>query len=76
MSDNPQVLLALDKESFDKLIKASLAKDYMGIQELLDSGGTTVLVIDDAWGARRVRVTNGQYIGRTGWTVMEALHAK
>jgi hypothetical protein len=72
------VYLAVDKDAFDLWVKASVSKDYIGMQELESLGkvfpvpnGTKVLVIDSAFTARQVRVLEGNAYGRSGWLPYE-----
>lgn len=67
--------VALDKNSFYEFEKALEAKDYIGLNELMESkvliinNGTKVLVIDrDGYGALKVRILEGKHIGKAGWT--------
>ena len=77
---DPEVLIAVSTYSFDSMSKALIAKDWMGLKQLLDAGlvysvpdGTRVLVIDSEYGKRKIRVLEGESTGRDGWVVMEAL---
>jgi len=80
VSESDMVLVAVDEEAFEELIKASVAKDYMGIAELLLLGkvfevpnNTKVLVIDSAFAKRKIRILEGDEFGRTGWVPYEFL---
>ncbi|MDB5260544.1 MAG: hypothetical protein JWN37_775 [Candidatus Nomurabacteria bacterium] len=70
--------LAVDRESYDQIMKSAVAKDDRGIAEVIAGGGgffvdngTKVLVLDQEFGSRKVRVLEGDQINRTGWLVME-----
>jgi hypothetical protein len=67
--------VAVDKDSFYEFEKALSAKDYIGLNKLTQgqvmivNNGTKVLVIDrDGYGALKVRILEGKYTGRAGWT--------
>jgi len=81
-SDPTQIIcLGATREDFDKVTKAFLAKDYVGLLEIPGvfcvSNGTKVQVIDSAYGVRKVRIFEGvrkvdeDKVLRSGWTAME-----
>lgn len=79
-TNDPEILLAVDKAAHEQLGKAFLAKDWAGVQELIVTGkvfsvpqGIKVLVIDRDYGIRKVRIQEGKFINQTGWVVQEAL---
>lgn len=79
-TDDPEILLAVDKEAHEQLGNAFLAKDWAGVAELISAGkvfgvpqGLKVLVIDRDYGIRKVRIQEGEFINRAGWVVEEAL---
>lgn len=78
--ESEAVLLAVTEESFDELVEASVAKDYLGMAELMAIGAvfevpnhTKVLVIDRAFGKKKVRILEGDEFGRAGWVPYEFL---
>ena len=82
VADDPEVLIAVDEESYEALGKAFLAKDWVGIQQLSTQNSifsvprnTKVLVIDSGFGKRKVRILEGEYSGQAGWITMEFLKA-
>jgi len=75
---SPKTILANTKTDLDGLTKIYLANDTEGIAEFLVGGqgfavsnGTKVLLIDTAYGVRRVRVLEGDQVSKTGWLPME-----
>lgn len=73
-----EVLVATSKENFGKLIKATVAKDTIGMAQMVQSGeaffvdnGTKVLVIGSAVGSREIRILEGQHATRSGWVPVE-----
>jgi hypothetical protein len=75
---SPKAIIALTKNDYKELTKIYLANDTIGIGDFLLSGkgfavpkGTKVLVTDTAVGARKVRVLEGDNIGKAGWIAME-----
>lgn len=82
VADDPEVLIAVDEQSYEALGKAFLAEDWLGIQQLLMQNSifsvprnTKVLVIDSGFGKRKVRILEGEYSGQAGWITMEFLKA-
>ncbi len=72
------VTLARTKEDYDELNKAMYAKDTYGIARMVMENkafdvpvGTKVLVIDQKFGGRKVRILEGKYAMEDGWVVME-----
>ena len=70
--------VALTEKNFDAWTSAQVAKDNLGIQQLLASGkvvgvksGTKVLVIEQATFKRKVRILEGKDKGLSGWVAME-----
>lgn len=77
------VAIAVTKESQDKLSKASIAQDEIGILALLASGEifsvpncTKVKVIDMAVFLRQIRVLEGEQFGLSGWVPYEFVKAQ
>ena len=77
-SGEDKVLLGTTKEAQDKVGKTLLAKDEMGIAELLITGEafgvaicTKAKVIDSAVGIRQVRILEGENLGKSGWLPYE-----
>ncbi len=75
---SPKAMIALTEAGYKELTKIYIANDTMGIGEFLTSGkgfavpkGTKVLVTDSAVGARKVRILEGDNIGKAGWIAME-----
>jgi len=80
VSESDEVPVCVDEEAFEELIKASVAKDDIGIAELLLLGkvffvpnNTKVLVIDRDFAKRQIRILEGDKFGRTGWVPYEFL---
>lgn len=78
------ILLAINKDDYDEVLKTLMAKDYVGILDLSNQGkafgvhnGSKVLVIDTAVGIRKVRIVKGvnpvdeDKVGLAGWVAME-----
>lgn len=72
------VLLATTEKNFDDFIKASVAGDTMGAAGIVLNGGayyvtagTKAKVIDTSVGKRKVRVLDGDMIGKVGWIPFE-----
>ncbi len=70
--------LAPTKEVSTKTIKALIAKDWYGLQELmLNEGvfgvqnGTKALIIDVSFESRQVRILQGEMLGKSGWLPKE-----
>jgi hypothetical protein len=67
------------KPAFDDLVKAAVAKDEVGYQEVLRehgtrlSPGTPVLVIESHGGSRRVRLQGAELPGKAVWVFVEDL---
>lgn len=82
--NRPVEWLAIDEGALAKLMDAEIAIDYMGIAAMLKSGNvfevprnTSVLIIDEDYvGACKVKVMDGPYLGRIGWTIAEHLYAQ
>ena len=79
----PEVWLARSKDGHDILVKASITKDSYRIGQLIAGNaiylvprGTRVLVIDEGFGVREVRVLSGQHVGETGWISYEFVKAE
>ncbi len=78
--NDPFILLAIDEATYDTLGKSLMAKDWVGIQQLLRTrrvieifNGTNALIIDIGDGKRKIRIQEGNYSGRTGWINQEYL---
>lgn len=74
----PTVYVGTTKEAHEKITKAVLAKDAVGVAQFLRNGdviqlaeGTKVLVIDFALGLREVRVLEGDNFGKSAWLPKE-----
>jgi len=72
------IILGITKEAQGKISKALLAKDYIGLEDLLLSGEafevnicTKAKVIDTAFGLRQVRILEGDNFGKSGWLPYE-----
>ncbi|MFZ2189364.1 MAG: hypothetical protein WA057_02300 [Candidatus Magasanikiibacteriota bacterium] len=77
------VLLATSEKSFDDLINASVAKDTIGMAQIVLNGNafyipynTKVLVIESSFAKRKVRILEGEKVGETGWIPYEFVVAK
>lgn len=77
------VLLATSEKALDEIIKSSIAKDNVGIAQIVLDGraifvpyNTKVLVIDLSVGKRKVRILEGKNAGVTGWVPYEFIVAK
>ena len=73
-----KIVLGTTKEAQDKVNKALLAKDYIGIAKLILVGEafsvdicTRGKVIDRAFGLREVRIMEGENFGESGWLPYE-----
>jgi hypothetical protein len=78
VDDKEAIPVAASEQSFDRLTKASVAEDTLGIAELAVSGmmfevpnDTRVLVIDEGFLRTQIRVLEGDHFGRTGWVPFE-----
>jgi len=67
-------ILGIDKNAYKEIGTALLAKDDIGMLELVTSGKallvencTKIKVIDSAVGIRRVRILEGKLFGESGW---------
>jgi hypothetical protein len=77
------ILAAISSESHDRMIKLSVAKDYLGLGEMesakkvfLVKPGTTCQVIDPGAFNSEVRITNGPYFGKSLFVAPEQLRRK
>jgi len=66
--------LSVDEKAFDAYSDAAVAKDMIGINELIRSGrlipiieGTHILVLDIGFFKTKVRVLEGRHKGEAGW---------
>jgi hypothetical protein len=73
-----QAILGISKEAQDKITKASVAKDNVGLAQLVLTGEafmvnncTKVKVIDSAMFLRQVRILEGEQFGEAGWLPYE-----
>ena len=73
-----RIPVAVDETAFNEWIKTRTANDKMGQVELLTSGrvfsvptNTRVLVIDIGFVKSKVRILEGESIGRSGWVPFE-----
>lgn len=77
------VAVAIDPKTYDEWIKASVAKDQVGITNLLLServlimpARTKVLVLGPGVLSTEVRILDGPYAGRSGIIGAEWVHAQ
>lgn len=78
-SGGSPILLGVDEEACNEIIKAYIAKDKYGLRDLWSTGrafavpnNTRVLVLDIGWiGTRRVRILEGESAGMAGWVIKE-----
>lgn len=75
---NQGIILAVEKDDHDELLKALIAEDWQGVYEFLVSGkgfsvdgGTQALIIDNSWTVTRVRILEGDQKGKAGWLATE-----
>lgn len=75
-----EVAVAIDEAAFDELHAAFRTKDWHGVAELFLSNrafgaetNSRVLIIDRAFGKKKVRVLEGKQTGRAGWVKVEYL---
>jgi hypothetical protein len=68
------VYIAIDEKAFDEFTDAGIAKDKIGIANLIMTGrifsvdnNTKALVIDKTFTKTKVRVLEGKNIGMAGW---------
>ena len=76
-----KICLGTSKDDADKISKALLAKDYLGLTEIPGafcvSNGTPALLIEKSFPLRKVRITgtiskiDGDKFGKSGWLPME-----
>lgn len=71
-------VVAVDEKSEDVVTKASVANDTYGIAELVMNNQaflvpncTKVQVIDQSFAIRKIRILEGDQIGKSGWVPME-----
>ena len=77
-------ILAIDEKAFDDFTQSSIANDKYGFNEMINSGrlftipnSTAVKVIDIKFsGKTRVRVLEGKYLGKSGWSASEFIISK
>lgn len=76
--DGKDILVGIEKEDFDKIVKSSVAGDTYGIVEIVAQGKafyvkdkTKVLIIDRDTFSRQVRILEGDMTGKTGWVPYE-----
>jgi len=84
-STGPQeIMVAIDEKTFGELVDIMSARDVYGLQTLLNTGrvfvvpaGTEALIL--GWSSSRfagpvqVRILEGAYAGKKGWTLEEAI---
>jgi hypothetical protein len=75
---NVEVFVATDEKAFDDVTNAAIANDTYGVKELLSKGkifigsyNSRVLVIDSAMLKTKVRLLDGDNIGKAGWVPFE-----
>lgn len=75
---NLGVLVATDEKAFDEMMKAAIAGDTYGTEELIRQRrifstpyNTRVLVIDLDFAKTKVRILDGDYLGQSGWVPFE-----
>ncbi len=73
-----KAIIATTESNYKEITKIYLANDTMGIGDFLLSGkgfsvpnGTKVLVVDMSTGVRKVRILEGDNIGKSGWIAYE-----
>ncbi len=81
--EKEDVLVAISKDAFDAFVDASVSNDNMGATQMVLSGlvyyvpaGTGVVVIGTDFGAREVRLLNGERAGQIGWVPYEFIEKK
>jgi hypothetical protein len=72
------IMVAVDTDAYDELLKACVAKDNYGIGNLILSGrvfnvknDTRILVLDLGFAKTQVRILEGQKAGMSGWVPYE-----
>ena len=72
------ILVPISKALLDRTTQLAVAKDTMGISEMVLNGeilpvknGTQVRVIDAGWTSVEVRIMSGDYAGQSGWVPTE-----
>ena len=77
------VLIATTKEYYDEMFKLLTIKDTLGVSQMVLDGkvlladkGTSVKVIGSTMASREVRITEGKYIGKSGWVPSEMVLRK
>ncbi len=75
---SPKAIIATTESNYKEITKIYIANDTMGIGDFLLSGkgfsvlnGTKVLVTDMSTGVRKVRILEGESIGKSGWIAYE-----
>lgn len=76
-------ILAVDEKAFDDFIQAQIADDKLGYSQMLGAGrffvvdnGTAVKVIDTGFAKRKVRILEGEHLGKSGWIPYEFVVSK
>lgn len=77
-SNGEIVPVAISKEAFDRFTKLSVAKDTIGIRNMVLAGlvfsvdnGTRVVVIDHGFLKSEVRIMSGKYFGLAVWVASD-----
>lgn len=75
-------IVAVDEETHKAIVTASIAKDTYALSEFVVKGKaflvpncTKVKVIDQGFGRRKIRVSEGEQINKAGWVSMEFVRA-
>lgn len=71
-------IVAVDEETHKAIVTASVAKDTYALSEFIVKGKaflvpncTKVKVIDQGYGRRKIRVSEGEQANKAGWVSME-----
>ncbi len=80
---NNPVLVGVTKDYYDEMFKLIAIKDNLGVSQMVMDGkvlmvdnGTAIKVIGSTMASREVRITEGKYIGKSGWVPNEMVHRK
>jgi hypothetical protein len=73
-----KIIMAIDEAAYSEMIKASAAKDAIGLTELqlrkqilFVDNKSTALLLDIRFGKRKVRIMSGEHLGESGWVASE-----
>lgn len=74
------IFVAATEEAYDELTAAIGRNDDYGMTELIArgsvffvTGGTRILVMDSSFASRRIRVLEGDQVGKSGWVPVEVV---